>query len=145
MPPSDGVRVGSSFPARASPLRMGRTLRLLVVEDDPDDARMMFRALRASGRFDPVHVRSGSEGLEAAMAGPFAGCLVDYRLPDMSGIEMCRRLRALGLDVPVLLMSSVQSDEVVARARAAGATDFLVKHLSYGERLESEVARLLAV
>ena len=118
-------------------------LRLLVVEDDPDDARMMFRVLRASGRFEPVHARNGSEGLEAAMAGPFAACLVDYRLPDMSGIEMCRRLRALGVQAPVLLLSSVQSDEVVARARAAGATDFLVKHLAYGDRLEAEVGRLL--
>ena len=122
---------------------MAGPLRLLVVEDDPDDARTMFRVLRASGRFEPVHARTGSEGLEAARAGPFAACLVDYRLPDMSGIEMCRRLRALGLGVPVLLMSSVQSDEVVARARAAGATDFLVKHLSYGDRLEAEIGRHL--
>jgi CheY-like chemotaxis protein len=122
---------------------MAGPLRLLVVEDDPDDARTLFRVLRASGRFEPVHARTGSEGLEAVRAGPVAACLVDYRLPDMSGIEMCRRLRALGLDVPVLLMSSVQSDEVVARARAAGATDFLVKHLSYGDRLEAEIGRHL--
>lgn len=118
--------------------------RLLVVEDDPDDARTVFRALRGSGRFEPVHVRTGSEGLEALRAATFVGCLVDYRLPDMSGIEMCRRLRALGLDVPVLLMSSVQSDEVVERARDAGATDFLVKHLSYADRLEETVVRHVA-
>lgn len=122
---------------------MDGPLRLLVVEDDPDDARTMFRVLRASGRFEPVHARTGSEGLEAARAGPFAACLVDYRLPDMSGIEMCRRLRALGVEAPVLLMSSVQSDEVVERARAAGATDFLVKHLSYSDRIEAEIGRHL--
>lgn len=140
------VRVENSFrsPVPGSHPMATPTQRLLVVEDDPDDARMMFRVLRASGRFEPVHARSGSEGLEAAMASQFVACLVDYRLPDMSGIEMCRRLRALGLEVPVLLLSSVQSDEVVARARAAGATDFLVKHLSYGERLEAEIGRLLA-
>ena len=117
--------------------------RVLVVEDDPDDARVIFRALRAGGRFDPVHVRNGSEGLQAAAAGPFGACLVDYRLPDMSGGEMCRRLRAMGISVPVILLSSVQSDEVVARAMAAGASDFLVKHLSFGERLGSEVDRIL--
>jgi CheY-like chemotaxis protein len=120
---------------------MAGPLRLLVVEDDPDDARTMFRVLRASGRFETVHARTGSEGLEAARAGPFAVCLVDYRLPDMSGIEVCRRLRALGLEVPVLLLSSVQSDEVAERARAAGVTDFLLKHLSYGDRLEAEIGR----
>lgn len=117
--------------------------RVLVVEDDPDDARIIFRALRSGGRFDPVHVRNGSDGLQAAAAGPFGVCLVDYRLPDMSGVEMCRRLRAMGVAVPVILLSSVQSDEVVARAMAAGATEFLVKHLTFGERLGSEVDRVL--
>jgi CheY-like chemotaxis protein len=115
--------------------------RLLVVEDDPDDARALFRALRGSGRFEPVHARTGAEGLEAALAGTFAAFLVDYRLPDMSGIEVCRRLRALGATGPVLLVSSVQSDEVVERARAAGATDFLVKHLSYSDRIEETLVR----
>ncbi|HUR24566.1 MAG TPA: response regulator [Candidatus Thermoplasmatota archaeon] len=119
--------------------------RVLVVEDDPDDARIIFRALRGTGRFDPVHVRSGSEGLEAAAAGSFGVCLVDYRLPDMSGVEMCRRLRALGVAAPILLLSSVQADEVVARAMAAGANDFLVKHLAFGDRLEQQMEHALGV
>lgn len=119
-------------------------VRVLVVEDDPDDARIIFRALRSSGRFEVVHVRNGSEGLEAAAAGPFGACVVDYRLPDMSGVEMCRRLRSLGVQGPILLLSSVQSDAVVERALAAGADDFLVKHLSFGARLEGEVERLLS-
>lgn len=119
--------------------------RLLVVEDDPDDARLMFRTLRASGRFEPVHARTGAEGLEAALGGDFSACVVDYRLPDMSGIELCRRLRAVGIMTPVLLLSSVQSDEVVSRARAAGASDFLVKHLTYSDQLEDEISRHLGV
>ena len=119
-------------------------VRVLVVEDDPDDARIIFRALRAGGRFDAMHVRNGSEGLEAAAAGSFGACVVDYRLPDMSGVEMCRRLRSLGVQAPILLLSSVQSDAVVERALAAGADDFLVKHLSFADHLEDEVVRLRA-
>ncbi|MCA1818773.1 MAG: response regulator [Thermoplasmatota archaeon] len=118
-------------------------IRILVVEDDPDDARVTFRALRRSGRFDPTHVKSGAEALEAAQEAPFAVGLVDYRLPDMSGIELVRRLRALGLTAPLVMLSSVQSDAIVERAMAAGATDFLVKHLTYGDRLESEIDRFL--
>lgn len=117
--------------------------RVLVVEDDPDDARTIFRALRSGGRFEPVHVRNGSDGLQAAAAASFSACLVDYRLPDMSGVELCRRLRAMGIAVPVILLSSVQSDEVVARAMAAGASEFLVKHLTFGDRLGSEMDRIL--
>lgn len=118
-------------------------VRILVVEDDPDDARITFRALRRSGRFEPVHARSGAAALEEAGAGPFALGLVDYRLPDMSGIELVRRLRASGMAAPLVILSAVQSDSIVQRALAAGATDFLLKHLTYGERLEDEVGRFL--
>lgn len=117
--------------------------RLLVVEDDPDDARMMFRVLRGQGRFNPLHARTASEGLEAAAAETFSACLVDYRLPDMSGIEMCRRLRSMGFLAPILMLSSVQADEVVARARAAGANNFMVKRLSYCDHLVAEVEGIL--
>jgi CheY-like chemotaxis protein len=119
------------------------TLRILVVEDDPDDARTTFRALRRSGRWEPVHVRSGSEALEAAAASAYGACLVDYRLPDMSGVELCRRLRALGVASPLVILSSVQSDAIVERALSAGANDFLVKHLEYAERLDADLQRVL--
>ena len=118
--------------------------RVLVVEDDPEDARTTFRSLRADGRFDPVHVRSGAEAIEAAAGGAFAACLVDYRLPDMSGIEVVRRLRELGLQAPMMMLSSVQSDTIVERALAAGADEFCVKHLSYGHRLAGDLGRLVA-
>jgi two-component system KDP operon response regulator KdpE len=116
-------------------------LRILVVEDDPDDARITFKALRRNPRFDPVHARSGAAALEAT--GTFALGLVDYRLPDMSGIELVRRLRARGLEAPLVILSAVQSDSIVARALEAGATDFLLKHLTYGERLAGELERFL--
>lgn len=121
----------------------GTPMRILVVEDDPDDARITFRALRKSGRYDPHHVRSGSEALEAASQGAFGACLVDYRLPDMSGVELCRRLRALGVQAPLVVISSVQSDAIVERAMAAGASEFLVKHLDYGDRLDADLGRVL--
>ncbi|HET6399530.1 MAG TPA: response regulator [Candidatus Thermoplasmatota archaeon] len=118
-------------------------VRVLVVEDDPDDARHTFRALRRSGRFEPVHARTATEALEQAVAGAFGACLLDFRLPDMSGIELCRRLRELGIATPVVLLSSVESDSAADRAARAGADDFLVKHLRYGETLEAEMSRIL--
>jgi CheY-like chemotaxis protein len=118
--------------------------RILVVEDDPDDARVTFRALRRSGRYLPQHVRSGAEALEAVSSGePFRIGLVDLRLPDMSGVELVRKMRSMGVKAPLVMLSSVQSDAVVERALAAGATDFLVKHLTYSDHLEADVDRFL--
>lgn len=122
---------------------MGAPQRILVVEDDPDDARTTVRALRRGGRFELVHARTGGAALEEAGAGPFALGLVDYRLPDMSGVELVRRLRAAGVGAPLLVLSAVQSDAIVERALAAGANDFLLKHLTYGERLADEIGRFL--
>jgi PleD family two-component response regulator len=118
-------------------------LRVLVIEDDPDDARVIFQALRATGRFEPFHVRTGSEGIEELGGRTFDVFLVDYRLPDMSGVEVCRLLRSLSIRVPILMLSSVQSDEVVGRAKIAGATDFVIKHLSFGDHLIAELDRVL--
>jgi len=120
----------------------GAPVPVLVVEDDPDDVRITFNALRGTGHLHPVHARVGSEALEAARKGQFGVLVVDYRLPDMSGIELCRRLRLMGLGAPILMTSSVESDEVVARAMSAGASDFLVKSLDYARQLEREVERL---
>jgi len=119
-------------------------VRVLVVEDDPDDARATFRALRKSGRFEPLHARTGAEALEAAADGTFTLALVDYRLPDVSGVELVRKLRAQGARMPIVMLSSVQSDGIVERALQAGATDFLVKHLTYADRLEADLQRFLA-
>lgn len=116
--------------------------RILLVEDDPDDARVSFAALRA-GAYSPHHVRTGAEALEAAAQQPFAAVLVDYRLPDLSGIEVCKRIRAAGSHAPVILLSSVMSDSVVQRALEAGAAEFLLKDLGYGARLVAELQRVL--
>lgn len=118
------------------------TVSILLVEDDPDDARISFNALRHRGRFHPVHARDAVGAIEALRVGDFRVVVVDYRLPGMSGIELTRRLREMGVAAPILMTSSVESDDVVARAFSAGADDFLLKHLRYGERLEREVVRL---
>lgn len=118
-------------------------MRILVVEDDPDDARVTFGALRRSGNFSPRHVRSAGEALEAVGEDQFGAFLVDYRLPDLSGVELCRRLRQRGLTAPVILLSSVHSDDVVQRALAAGACEFMVKDLAYGDTLAQRLDRAL--
>jgi DNA-binding NarL/FixJ family response regulator len=116
---------------------MAGPLRLLVVEDDPDDARTMFRVLRASGRFEPVHARTGSEGLEAARAGPFAACLVDYRLPDMSGIECTAKLKTILPKLPIIILTGFPDGRNFFRSLMAGARGFLVKPVAAQEFLDA--------
>lgn len=123
----------------------GIQIKVLLVEDDPDDARMARLGLSGRPSIDLVHVRDGAEALEAIDAGGVALCLVDHRLPDISGVELVRRIRSAGFEGPVIMVSGVRQDHVVAAAFEAGADDFFVKDLDYGDELPERIEQHLGV
>lgn len=122
-----------------------RPLQVLLVEDDVDDALSVQRHLTAKSGFELVHVRTGSEALQVAAKRPFDVLLLDYRLPDISGIALCKQLRDSGLKSHILLVTSVRDDAAAGRAFAAGASDYLVKTPDYGERLAAEIRARVGV
>ncbi|MFE9424945.1 response regulator transcription factor [Kitasatospora sp. NPDC006697] len=114
--------------------------QVLVVDDDATIRRSLERGLRLSG----FAVRSAGGGLAAleAVAAQAPDVLVlDVSMPDLSGTEVCRRLRAQGCDLPVLMLSAL--DELADRVAGlqAGADDYLVKPFA----LEELVLRLRAL
>jgi len=80
-------------------------VRILVVDDDPAVSGSLDRALRLEG----YEVETASDGTEAlrslAVASPDA-VVLDLQLPDVDGLEVCRRLRAVGDDTPVLMLTA---------------------------------------
>lgn len=114
--------------------------RVLLVDDDPDDAAMTMRDLLASHPYEIVHVRTAADALVQMQAGTFDICLLDYRLPDMSGIVLCRHLRAAGFALPILMLTSVGDDQVAEMAYQAGANAFLIKDTDRTGRLARRVA-----
>lgn len=105
--------------------------RILAVDDDPAILRSLGRGLRLEG-FDVDVAESGRRALEQAAGRPDA-IVLDVSMPDMSGIEVCGRLRESGSQVPVLMLSAM--DEVADRKAglAAGADDYVVKPYDLGE------------
>jgi two-component system OmpR family response regulator len=101
-------------------------MRLLVVEDDPAAAQMLTRALTRDGYAVDV-ASDGAEALWAAGEVPYAAIVLDRMIPPPDGLEVCRRLRASGNWVPVLLLTA--RDSVVDRVDGldAGADDYLTK------------------
>jgi len=112
---------------------------ILLVEDEVDDAIATKRGLPEAAGFRVTHVRTGNDALEAAGRTDFHAALIDHRLPDLSGVELCRRLRSLGFAGPIILLSSVRQDAVIGQAFEAGADDFIVKTSAYGTRLQDAV------
>jgi FixJ family two-component response regulator len=98
-----------------------------IVDDDPAVARALKRLLRSWG----MQVRtftSGAKFLAALDASPDADCyVIDVQMPGMTGLEVLDRLRAAGLDVPVVFMTAHETEGVEGQAMRAGAVGFLRK------------------
>jgi two-component system OmpR family response regulator len=115
-------------------------VRVLVVEDEPKMAGLLRRGLREEGLIADV-ATSGSHALRQVADTSYDVIVLDVMLPDLNGIEVCRRLRADGVWSPVLMLTA--RDAVADRVAGldAGADDYLIKPFAFDELL----ARLRAM
>ena len=114
--------------------------RILIVEDDRSLAAGLSDGLRYEG-YSTLLARDGANGLRLAEQSGIDLVILDVMLPELTGVEVCRRLRAGGSTVPVVLLSArgEELDKVVGLQ--AGADDYVTKPFSFTEL----VARVEAV
>lgn len=119
----------------------GQPAQVLLVEDDEAVRTAVKRGLQLGG-FEVGAVATAEEALTGVTARPPAVIVLDVGLPAMSGIELCARLRAMELAVPVLMLSA--RDQVADRVAGlqAGADDYLIKPFDL-EELTLRVRALL--
>jgi DNA-binding response OmpR family regulator len=117
---------------------------ILLVEDEQKLARFVELELMSEGYSVSV-ASDGMAGLIAARESKPDLILLDWEMPDISGLEVCRRLRSTGIQVPVILLTgrSAVADRVVGLD--AGADDYLPKPFSIEELLARIRARLRSV
>jgi DNA-binding response OmpR family regulator len=114
---------------------------LLVVEDDETIGAALTTGLRAHGHAVSWQ-RTGHGALDAAAGRVFDLALLDLGLPDLDGVEVCRRIR-LSQPSTVLVMLTARSDEMdVVVGLEAGADDYLTKPFRFGELLARVRAHL---
>ena len=112
---------------------------VLLVEDDDGIATPLAAALRGDG-YEVVRVATGRDALRVAADG-VAAVVLDLGLPDIDGVEVCRRLRTLAPDAPVLMLTARTSEADVVVGLDAGADDYVTKPF----RLAELLARLRAL
>jgi two-component system OmpR family response regulator len=114
--------------------RNGAGGRILVVDDDADFRALLVSALAQAG-FEPLQAATGNEALDCAMRKRPSLVVLDVRLPDLSGYEVCRQLRdRLGASVSVMFVSGerIESFDRVA-GLLLGGDDYLAKPFELDE------------
>jgi DNA-binding response OmpR family regulator len=109
-------------------------MHILVVEDDQRLARLLKRVLTEERHtVDLAH--SGQTGLELALSAGYDLMILDLMLPDLDGVQVCRRARADGVATPVLMLTARGAVEDRVAGLDAGADDYLVKPFAMEELL----------
>lgn len=115
--------------------------RVLIVDDDPELRRFLRGELAFEG-YGCGEAGSGQQALNLIRSETWDLVLLDWSLPDFSGVEVCRRVRQANLAMPVLMLTA--RDDVRERVEAldSGADDYLTKPFSLEELLARVRARL---
>ncbi|MCA1646603.1 MAG: response regulator transcription factor [Chloroflexi bacterium] len=106
---------------------------MLVVDDEPQIRRALRLVLRANG-YEVAEVGTGEGALDALAMQPFDLMILDLMLPDVDGVEVCRRLREWSR-LPVVVLSAHGDEEVKVKALDEGADDYVTKPFSAPELL----------
>ncbi len=108
--------------------------RSLVVDDDERMAASVRRSLTYDG-YDVAVVHDGTAAINAVRSGPPDLVVLDLMMPGIDGLEVCRRLRAAGDDVAVLMLTARSTVPDRVTGLDAGADDYLVKPFAHEELL----------
>jgi two-component system OmpR family response regulator len=115
-------------------------MRILIAEDDSLLAEGLARSLRDSG-YAVDCVKTGAEADSATAAFEFDLLILDLNLPKMSGLEVLKRLRSRGRELPVLILTAQSGVEDRVRGLDLGADDYLAKPFAL-EELKARVRAL---
>jgi two-component system response regulator MprA len=115
-------------------------MKILVIDDDPAVRASLERALRLEG-YEVATAPDGGSGLESMALAPPDAVVLDLGLPDIDGLEVCKRMRAARDDTPVLMLTARDAVNDRVHGLDAGADDYLVKPFALAELL----ARLRAL
>ena len=117
------------------------TYRILVIEDDPAIGQSLLDGFRNHG-FEPQLCSTGGSGIEYARKQSPHLIVLDIRLPDGSGFDVCRQMRQLGLRQPIIMLTAQHDELDKVLGLEMGADDYMTKPFSLRELISRARAQL---
>lgn len=108
---------------------------LLIVEDEEGIVQFLKQGLEEEG-YQITAANDGKAGLEAFNSGKFDLLLLDWMLPKMTGLEVCKAIRQTNTKVPILFLTAKDTVQETVEGLKAGANDYIKKPFSFDELVE---------
>ncbi|MBI3979759.1 MAG: diguanylate cyclase [Chloroflexi bacterium] len=117
--------------------------RILLVDDDELHRHLLTECLISRGGCTVDTASNAHAAMERLRATAFDAVVLDYALPDASGLDVLRTIREQGWDVPVVMVTGSRSTDVAVAAMKAGAADYVVKDFVMFARLPQTIAEVI--
>ena len=101
-------------------------MNILVIEDEPRVAELLKRGLEEQHYLVELAI-DGQQGKTRALDGSFDLIIMDIVLPGINGIELCRQIRSVNQDIPIIMLTALGTTDDKVEGLDAGADDYLVK------------------
>ena len=105
------------------------SLKILLIEDNPGDARLINEILKESKKiqFNIKNVKSLSEGIQSLLKDNYDILLLDLSLPDSKGIKTFDRIKEAAPQIPILVLTGLDDEEIALKVIGKGAQDYIIK------------------
>ncbi len=120
-----------------------KMIKVLMVDDNTEHINLCAEYL-PKDEFQLEPALTAGEALEKLKDSGFDIIVLDYALPDMNGIELMKKIKPLGLRVPIIMVSAYDDPDLSFEAIRAGACDYVVKTFQYYEALKDRILENLA-
>ena len=119
-------------------------INLLIVEDTPEQAKLMRMILTRSGvRLDIDHVSDAETGLAHLGRSTYDLVVMDYNLPKMNGLQAIREINEGGIRVPIIMVTGQGNERIAVNAMKLGASDYIVKDAEFLKALPRVILRVV--
>ena len=110
-------------------------MKILVIEDEIGIANFLKQGLEEEG-YEVLTASNGQSGIDLALSVDVDLILLDWMLPKVTGIDVCKTIRKTNLDVPILFLTAKDTVQETIEGLQAGANDYIKKPFSFEELLE---------